>query len=103
MGNQRLLELRERHLGLMELLRNQTRGELGAVLNVKKAGEAKNSPVEITSSDQEQVIEQDISRLVESLGLVARHVTEDQAEEDAAVNAKLEEVQSRMSAQFNVN
>lgn len=102
-GIQGLVEMRSRHYGLMEVMRNQTRGELGSVLNIRKTGEASNSPVEITVSDQEQVIEQDIARLVEVLGLPARHVTEQNVDEIAASNQKLEEVHARMSAQFNMS
>lgn len=102
-GEQKLVELRNRHYGLMERLRNQPKGELGAVLVIKKMGEARNSPVEITATDQEQVIEQDISRLVETLGLAPKFIQDAAIAEESAVDKLLEETQRRLESQFNVD
>lgn len=99
-GCQRLVELRERHYGLMEILRNQQRGELGAVLVIRKTGEAKNSPVEITSTGQEQVIEQSIDRLVDSLGLPAKHVQEAEQVIESEVEKLLAVKQSELEAKW---
>lgn len=90
-GLQQLVELRDRHYGLMESLRNQPRGELGAVLTIRKTGDARNSPVEITSSDQEVVVEQDITRLVDCLGLPAKHVHDVEGVMNASVERMLDE------------
>jgi len=78
LGSQRLLEFRERHYAVLETMRCQPRGELGTVIVIQKSGEAKNSPVEIKAVGQEQVIEQEISRLVESLGLPPKFLTDEQ-------------------------
>ncbi len=102
-GTHKLLELRERHLGLLEVIRNDPKGEVGCILNVRKAGDAINSPVEVTCSDRQNVIEQDIQKLVDVLGLPAKFISGDVIPEDPKVIDQLEEVQNRLAAQFNVN
>ena len=73
-GQRALVEFRERHWPIIEVMRNAGGGEVGTVCVMHKTGEANNSPVEIRVTGKEKVISQDISRLVECLGLPAKHV-----------------------------
>ena len=65
-----LLELRERHRGIVERLENEWHGGPGATLRVWRDGEARNSPVEVRLLDRERVhVEiRDVSKLVGVLG-----------------------------------
>lgn len=82
-GEDKLLELRERHRERFDAYETM----VGLRLRVRKAGTAKNSPVDIAVRSQDLAVERDISRLVEQLGLPPILV---RAEEPALVSVEPE-------------
>lgn len=64
-GKEKLLELRERHREAFDRYDSM----VGVKLRVKRAGAAKNSPVDCTVLGLEHAVPRDIARLVESFGL----------------------------------
>jgi hypothetical protein len=69
-GTRGLLELRSRHRGILEILANDDREGVGAVLWMSRAGSARNSPIECEFKRfNSDVAEWDITSLVDSLGL----------------------------------
>ena len=63
-----LLELRERHRGLVEELNNHESEGVGCKLTIYRTGTAMNSPINVELEGWEVADEWDIGRLVESLG-----------------------------------
>lgn len=63
-GKDALLELRERHREKLDKYERM----VGVRMKVWKAGQAKNSPVEVKVTGEQYAHERDISRLVEQLG-----------------------------------
>ncbi len=69
-GTRGLLELRSRHRAVLEILADDAREGVGAVLWLCRLGTAKNSPIEIEFKRfVAGVAEWDIASLVDSLGL----------------------------------
>lgn len=69
-GTRGLLELRSRHRGILEILANDDREGVGAVLWLSRSGSAKNSAIECEFKRfNSDVAEWDITSLVDSLGL----------------------------------
>lgn len=66
-SNEKLVELRERHRWMFD----QYPSLVGLVIGIRKAGAARNSPVEVDCRDFEAANARDISRLVQSFGLPA--------------------------------
>lgn len=62
------IELRERHRDALQRIIDRDGGIVGTVIDIYKAGEAKNSPVEFEVRGYKASPEWDIRLLVESLG-----------------------------------
>lgn len=75
-GTEELIELRERHADQLDSIRNQNGTCAGAIMMVWRSGSAINSPIEISLRDFETVQKRAIDRLVDQLGLPAKHVEE---------------------------
>jgi len=75
MGQEVLLELTERHAGVLEEAEQMNGGIVGSRLVVQKLGDAKNSPISVRVTGREQVWERSIVNLVACFGLEAQHVS----------------------------
>lgn len=85
-GERRLLELRDRHRGELERATGMYGKLAGVWLRCRKSGEARNSPVVVSSVGFERLEAHAIGRLVECLGLPAI-VNRDAREATARVEA----------------
>ena len=70
-GNERLLELRERHRKVLADWLAEGGSVVGVRFWIRKEGAAKNAAVELRACGRDQVVAREIGRLVSSLGLPA--------------------------------
>lgn len=76
-----LLELRERHRGVFEVL------EVGSKIRIVKLGSAKNAPVQVDLAGKKEVEEWSICNLVGNLGLQTHLRKSDQTTEGGEMSA----------------
>jgi len=83
-----LVELRERHRSMLDGFESV----VGLVVRIRKAGSARNSPVEMEVKDRRNAAERDISRLVDCFGMEPLYLHDAEEQIERSVSGLVAEI-----------